>query len=606
MQRCLVLLLLWLLAALPAPARATGAAPPAPDGVAVVSAQPAAAATPVTGPDAPPAWSPTPDLRVMAEGASINLRHHGRWTHAPADDRDVAERLLTGPAMTALGGQGQGEALWGHLLVAFEGGAHPSDWFVRIPFPSLDVVRLYTRAGPGQPWVLSQAGDRVSAQAHDFTSLDPLVQSRVQTPVQEWLLEIRHHGQAASLPVLLVPVDTVLQTSLVRALAAGGLLGLSGLLVVLALVHALRHRSGARLVATGYYLTVTAALAVHLGVGSTLLWGRWPALSHWSRFAVLTLLMAAWTGMNALVLDLRARAPRLARAVAIWCGLLLVLGFGLPLLGSHDRAAVWLLRAGLYSGFTVTLGLTLWLLRLGYRDAWPALAAVLTVFGTAMVTAGYNQGWLPLGPGAWYVYPAGLLAGAVSLFVLHERQAAASAVAQARAEALTRHDALTGLPNQASAAYSYARMARRMAFFRAGAVCARVRLLNPQDFVAEGGRKLLDECLVHLSARLRLTLRPIDLLARLDDGDFIILLEGRQTPDSARDAATRWVASALRTPVRGVTPRLLVAMTDFGAPEDQLDHALETIDALLVAGRADRPERLILDAFGDRFAQRAG
>lgn len=545
--------------------------------------------------------APAVDVTLRDGESARDLRPLGRWVIAPSGQPDRALDALTAahpPSTRWRSVQlNPGQSYWGWIQVQVEPPALAADWFIRIPNPAVDHLRLFWRVSSEQAWSAAQSGDRVAAHDAEVRSVTPVVRARAGSGRQEWLVEIANLQGGMNNAIELLPLRLLTVDLFHQSLLTGVLLCLSGGLLIAGLIRAARHPDTEHLVSCCFFASVLFGCLIQTGAGNFWIWGQWPAVNHWLRFAALPAIMVTWIGMNLLVLRLPQRAPRVTRALYFWLGLLVLTALSIPLLENLGNAARTVLRLSLYSSFLIVMAVTAWLIRLGHRDGALALAGQLVVFAAGLASAGYNQGWIQAGDWAWLGYPAGLVAGGWWLYHLHEYRVASDDVVTLRARELGTQDPLTGLPNQSAAAYSFDRMAVRAAFFGHRGVCARISLTNAQQMIDEGGNRLLNECLVRLSSRLRLSLRTIDLLARLDDGDFVVLLDGPQNQASARDAATRWVAAALRTPVGGVTPRIRVGMTTFDNREQNLQSALDAIEAKRSRIPGTRGDRSIFDTF---------
>lgn len=541
------------------------------------------------------------DLTLREGDGAQDLRKLGRWIVAPASQPSQAWMALRGRATESSGWRPvrlkPDESYWALFRVQVEAPAVATDWFIQIPNPSVDHLRLYWRDSPDHAWKSVQAGDRIAVQTAEIRSTLPVVRARAGSGYQEWLVEMSNLQGGLNNSVDLLPLRLLTVGLFHQAVFGGVLVCLAGGLLIAGLFRAARHPDTEHLVSCCFFATVLLGCLIQTGTGNFWIWGQWPTVNHWLRFAAPPAIMVTLIGMNLLVLRLPQRAPRVALGLYAWMVFLVLTAATIPLMEDIGNAARTVLRLSIYSSFFLLMGVTAWLIRLGHRDAMLVLAGQAVIFTAGLISAGYNQGWSPFGEWSWLGYPAGLVAGGWWLYHLHEYRVASDEVVAQRARELDTQDPLTGLPNQSAASYSFARMAVRAAFFGHRGVCARITLTNSQQMIDEGGSRLLNECLVRLSSRLRLSLRTIDLLARLDDGDFVVLLDGPQNQSSAREAATRWVAAALRTPVGGVTPRIRVGMTSFDNRDQTLQRALDAIAEQQARRPEPRNERSIFDTF---------
>lgn len=533
---------------------------------------PDAAGEPALAEGMAPASPPGPDLRITETSSTQDLRGAGRWWMAPtgltpdealalAGNRPLPESVR-GKLMTPVG-----ESAWTHIRLHFEPPVVPAQWRVEIPLPTLDLARLYYRTA-GAPWQLRQTGDHLPMSRQAMPNLLPVLDLPVLSGEVEIVLELHHPSGALSAPVKLTSVNSVVAGRTNRALLAGGLLGLSGLMVLLSLLEALYTRSRALFFFTLFLLLSTLAITVHSGIASLYIWPEWSLANHWARFITPTLLLAAWTRASVWLLGFDDQSPLLRRAGLAWSVTVGLVGLAMPWIG--DGHAIRVLESTLAATFAVN-GLlcgVAWYLR--RQDAEMVLAALLIAGIGSGITAMQAAGHTRFGPAVWDAFPISLVLATGVLFLTVSRRLRDLLQASARSHALASHDPLTGLPNETALRYSFSRSMRRMKFYRTRALLVMIEIENLAEIGRKAGLAGQSEALVRLSARLRATLRPFDLLVRLDTHQFIALVEGPITAASARDLATHMLATALRMQVQGITPRLVLAMTDVGGANDTL------------------------------------
>lgn len=535
------------------------------------------AAIPIPAVAAQPDPAAAPDLRITAASTTQDLRRVGHWWLAPAGvgpDTALARagaRPLDHPAAQALRVDAR-DSVWAHVRLHFEAPVVPSQWRIQIPLPTLDLARIHTRS-PGGTWQTSETGDHVTRGPRAIAYLTPALDLPASGAELEILLELHHPSGALSVPVNLASVDEVAALRTERALVAGALLGLTGLMGLLSLVEAVRTRSRLFGAFAAFLATAMLAVLVHTGVASIYFLGNWPMSAHWARFVVPALLQAAWTAITLLVLGFEERRSALRRAGNAWA--LFVALFGLALPWAGDARAIDTLQATLGLTLLINIGLCAAGLYLKRQHAGIALAALLVAGAGAGVTTLQLSGVMRFGPAIWDAFPSGVVIGAGLLFAVMIQRQSELLQAAARSGALASHDPLTGLPNEAALRYSFNRTLRRVQFHRTRALLVVVVVENLDEIAKEAGRAGPNETLVRLSARLRATLRPFDLLAKLENDRFAALVEGPVSAQQAQNLATRMLATALRMQVGGVTPRLVLAMTDVGSPGDQLEPYLE-------------------------------
>jgi GGDEF domain-containing protein len=574
---------------------------------ALAQTPPVAAGEPALAESLVPASPPGPDLRITETSSTQDLRGAGRWWMAPAGLAPdaalalAAARPLPGSARGKLVMQG-GESAWAHIRLRFEPPVVPAQWRLEIPLPTLDLARLYYRTA-GDSWQLRQTGDYLPMSRQAMPNLVPVLDLPVASQEVELLLELHHPSGTLSAPVKLSPVNEVVMGRTNRSLLTGGLLGLSCLMVLLTLLDALNTRSRALAYFALFLLLSTVAIAVHSGVAALYAWPEWGPVSHWSRFIVPCLLLAAWTRAAAWLLDFDQKRQRLNRIATLWAMGVALVGLAMPWIG--DTLAIRVLEATLASTFVFSCllcGVAGYLRRQGTG----AVLAALLIGGVGSgLTALQASGRLDLDPGYWDAFPISQVFTTGILFLVVSRRQREFLTASARSHALASHDPLTGLPNEAALRYSFMRSMHRMKFYRTRALLVMIEIENLAEIGREGGPAAQAEAQVRLSAQLRATLRQFDLLAKIKADRFVALVEGPITGAVAHDLATHMLAAALRMRVQGVTPRLVLAMTDVGSADDNLDNHLQACQRMIESGDPATGSRTIRTRFSEAMESRA-
>jgi diguanylate cyclase (GGDEF)-like protein len=115
----------------------------------------------------------------------------------------------------------------------------------------------------------------------------------------------------------------------------------------------------------------------------------------------------------------------------------------------------------------------------------------------------------------------------------------------ARATGLPTRDALTGLPNMRNFLQQLHGSITRARRFQHHYGLLLVELTNHAWFVKEHGREMADRALILATTRLQQQMRDVDSICRIDESNFVILVEGSCNPSQLTKLAARVSASAL-------------------------------------------------------------
>jgi two-component system, sensor histidine kinase LadS len=118
--------------------------------------------------------------------------------------------------------------------------------------------------------------------------------------------------------------------------------------------------------------------------------------------------------------------------------------------------------------------------------------------------------------------------------------------ARFRAAGLSRHDTLTGLAHTGAFLQRLQGSLDRCADLKHTCALLGVKIANYEAIIAEHGRETGERVLVVATSLLRNVATDMDVVARVDDHQFALLIEGPATPQEATSRAQQLVASGLR------------------------------------------------------------
>lgn len=465
---------------------------------------------------------------------------------ASADGRQRFEPAQAG-TIYKLGTSG---ALWLHLRVDRDTHGR-QDWVLELPMPVIDRVTVH-QASNGV-WRSESAGDTLAVANWPEGGRYPFF--RLDVPpgeVRDVFLRIRH-VTASDFPVRLSTAAAHGNRMQVESLALGSAFGALFLLVAACLAQAWVYRD--RIFAWyALYASVTAlAVAAFTGAGAHLLWPRFGALAD----APMPMLACA-AGAAAMLfvrslVGLRRRFPVQDRLM-LGLGLL---GLGLALLPPFAPKAITMPAVGGYLA-TVTLtcvavGLAAW--RRGDEVGKWVLAAYLPMTAAVVLSFLRIFGWLPVSFGSQYAVVAAMTLEVPLLLVALTIRSRDRHGAEIREQALTTHDALTGLLAPHLFEDRVRQVVARHKRDGESAAIMFIDLVNHGPIKAAFGTAVAEQSLLRSVIKLRRLLRDVDTVSRMGEARFGVVLEGASLRSSVTERAARLIAAGLM-PLPGLKPEV--------------------------------------------------
>jgi len=418
-------------------------------------------------------------------------------------------------------------------------------WFLEIAASGVDRAVLYHRDAEGR-WVSQEAGDSRRVADWPLPGRYPTFELAPQTgqPVRHWL-RIEHTRVKFAAPIGLYRQSELLASRDREQFLLGAYAGLSLLIMMVTLAHALSYRDPLFARYAFYVLILSMGQLAYLGVGAQYLW---PDALRWNAVATFVL-------------------PGLSSAVGLWFvrGVTEPHRFSLGL----DSLVLALIAlqilmvmldalAGTPQTFSAMISLILLSLvviclliaRVWRRGDDRHIRLIALGFLPVVLTA-----LLPLARGL-HLIPAsaltryGLAIGSALemplLFYALSRRSDHRREAAVRTRALSETDPLTGLTHQRILTM---RLDNALARARQqGTRCALlgVNLTNHGQIAGTQGREAADRALVLAAARLRQVISDVDVVSRTGEHQFALLLDGPLSADRAAACATHVVAQGLR------------------------------------------------------------
>lgn len=439
-------------------------------------------------------------------------------------------------------------ALWMHLRLQ-RGTKERQDWVLKLPMPVVDHVTLHQQEG--SQWRAESAGDTLAVDRWPERGRYPVF--RLDLPAGETRdLYVRvQHSTPAQFPLELATAAQHTASLQGDYLGLGVALGGLMLLIAGCLATGWTYRDPALAWYAAYAALTSLAIAAYTGVAGQFLWPSW----DWLRDAPTNMLACVAVGAAVLfvrnTLGLRRRLPALDR-------LGLVLGCLAPavaLLAPALSKAAFLQAMGAY--VCIASSTALLMSAMGWRrgDAvarW-VFAAQAPLVGAVVLTVTRNLGWidLPFVPQAVVILSLAIEVPLllVALFMRSRDRHSA----EVREQALTTHDALTGL---LAPHLFHDRLTQVVGRFRRDGQDAAVMyidLVNHARIRAVYGGAVAEQSLLRSVIKLRRLLRDVDTVSRVGEARFGVILEGATARNSVLERATRLIAAGLM-PLQGLKP----------------------------------------------------
>ncbi|MDP3136703.1 MAG: 7TM diverse intracellular signaling domain-containing protein, partial [Burkholderiaceae bacterium] len=418
------------------------------------------------------------------------------------------------------------------------------------------------------------AGDSIAVEHWPLPDRFPLfLLSDTLDKTVRYFVKIEHARVPFSAPLTLYSHRALLTQREVEHMFIGAYFGLLMLVLALACANMVAYRDSAFGAFAVYICFLALTQSSYMGLSGQYLWPGSPRWSHSAGF-----LLAAMSSSAAMVFVRRVTTPAqysdwLDRALIIW----VVLNLTNAVIDALSPSKIgFILGSTFLAGTVVLVYITCWFL---WRSGNPHGRMLALGFLPVLVAAQFpilrNFGIVPMNLLAAYSVAIGTTFSAPILLYLMGRRTAQRREAQVRARALLQTDPLTGLTNQRILLIRLHDALVRAQRFKHRCALLVINLSNHADFVNEYGRETAERALVLAASRIRGNAREIDTVARVDETQFALLIEGPANPGMAAAAATHVVARGLRPsdvlPV-GTTLKFHVAVALLPDPEHEFGH----------------------------------
>lgn len=489
-----------------------------------------------------------PAIRLGAPATSVNLNRQAVYWLDAQGSRTIEQVEATADSLPWLlrrrdsQGPVHGGALWILFEATVPAGEH---WYLEVSAPFHEKVQLFHRDATGR-LVAQEAGTAHSVAEWAVPGRLPTFRlaGNDPRPVRYWL-RVEDDRSDFVAPLMLMREDALQQAREREQFVFGAYFGLAGLVAIAALANGLAFRDKAFLAFALYIILLGAGQLGRAGIGAQHVWPEWQVWND----TVLALWPGAATAAALWFVKVVTEPARLSRALdaSAW-GLIAALLSATAVhvvIGSWTSMALVLALTGI--SLIAVLSMVTWGW-LGGRDRHLGLFAL--GFAPVLVLAAFplarSFGLLPTN----LVTRFGLFFGAALelpiLYYALNLRLMARREADLRAGALSRTDALTGLPHRQAI---IERLDTSLAHARGqkqNCALLGVRISNLDAIAEEFGREAAEKALVVAASHLRRTIVNFDMAARVDQREFAVLLEAPMTPQTVTSRAQQLVASGLR------------------------------------------------------------
>lgn len=439
-------------------------------------------------------------------------------------------------------------ALWMHLRLA-RGAAERQNWLLKFTMPLLDRVTVYQRELGG--WREESAGDTLPVRRWPEAGRYPMFRLNVPAgETQDVYIRIRH-ALPAQFPLELVTAAHQNAHVQLEYLGLGAAFGALLLLIAGCLAKSWAYRDPVFAWYAFYAALTSLAVAAFTGVAPHLLWPGFGLLQD----APTPMLACAAVGAALLfirnTLGLRRRLPLQDRLMC-WLGLF---GLAVALVPALTPKAVHLplVAAYMLAGTTVALLVAVHAWWRGDNVGRWLVMAQLPMAVSVVAAVFRALGWFILPTVSQYLVVGALMFEVPMLLVALFIRSRDRHSAQVREQALSTHDALTGLLAPHLFSDRLRQVVARHRRDGENAAVMYISLVNHPRIRDVFGAAVAEQSLLRSVIKLRRLLRDVDTVSRVGEARFGVILEGATSRTSVTERATRLIAAGLM-PLPGLKP----------------------------------------------------
>ncbi|GAB2584156.1 hypothetical protein GCM10027034_15520 [Ramlibacter solisilvae] len=421
-----------------------------------------------------------------------------------------------------------GQALWVRFTVPPAPDAER--WYLEIPYASVNKTTLHSLDSAGQ-WIPQSAGDTIAVANWPVPHRHPLLPVDVSAEIpRKYLLRIEN-PHSFSAPLVFVSESYLARREQRTSLILGICFGLAGLAAILAGLSAVSLRDSAY----GFYALSVALMslsqAAMLGIGGLHLWPHLPGWNDLSSMVLPVLAVGSLSWFFSAVVSMPERWMFMHRVLVAMGLLSVVTALAITVVEPSLRYRLMVPYIVLAS--TLGLGSIVWTALRGDRyAAWLLVGAAPVVLGAAFPLARL-WGLIPVSPWTIYAMQAGIAIELPIILLILMMRSQHRREHNRRIQGLDKMDPATGLLNDQMFAASLKRMMGRSRRLKYDSAVLIIDVVNSEQIRRTYGARSAEELPLLVAGRLLSAARDIDVVARLSELRFGMLVEG---PISAVDA----------------------------------------------------------------------
>lgn len=434
-----------------------------------------------------------------------------------------------------------GQDVWVKFTLA--GTPEPKSWVIRIPRLTVQKVSLYSLDANGF-WTVQSAGASIAQRDWNRSTRTPSFEVLTSPAEKTYFLRFEHSIPITERPELISQTDFSDGAGQVGGLI-GMMLGMFGMLFVACLAVFGVARNTVFISLAAFTAATLLHYLVQIGFGS---WRIWPGSAHLNQtmpWVAPLLAMAACCWFFAQASYAKDSNRLVYRLLCVTA--LASFGLGVLKLINGDQVNRSLLNAWSVCVVVVIVFSLLWLsLRVRRWNLW-LLGGLLPIVAAGATRVPYNYGWLSHIESAHTASVFLTQAGLAWLFMALVWRSRTSLLSAQVASALENSDPVTGLVRERVAQIRLPQMLKRANQLKLGCGVIMLQWLNYSKLMRKLSPEEQQAMLKQLGLVLNRVARDIDTAARLNDGYFMILVEGPISRSTLASLSTQILTACIRS-----------------------------------------------------------